>query len=407
MKKIETNKVFHVILIFFCMTIVLFLYQDAEAKIFKVNSTADIVDAAPGNGICATGAATCTLRAAVQEANAFPGADTIILKVKTYRRTIAGTGEDLAATGDLDITDSVTITGLGAAYTIIDGNLIDRVFHVIGNATVASFVGLKIQNGFVSSGVPAGAGILNFRATTAVIACTIKNNISYASRGGGIFNDGGGLKVVSSRVTQNVLYYEGGPVYGGGIASLQGELKLMGTKISDNLASNIADTASPFDAARGGGVAISGGTSVKIKSCTITGNIADSWTGDQYASEGGGLHIEEVSNANIINTKIAYNTATGIGGFGGGVKVLESNATFSGCTIIENSATGVFGGLGGGLYLENGSADPMTITINNLSSITYNFATTYGGGIYTLGSIIVDASADSVVAKNSPEDYYP
>ena len=37
---------------------------------FNVDSTVDVVDANIGNGICATGGGACTLRAAIQEANA-------------------------------------------------------------------------------------------------------------------------------------------------------------------------------------------------------------------------------------------------------------------------------------------------------------------------------------------------
>jgi CSLREA domain-containing protein len=42
-----------------------------------VNSTADVDDAAPGDGVCRTGGGVCTLRAAIQEANANPGPTTI------------------------------------------------------------------------------------------------------------------------------------------------------------------------------------------------------------------------------------------------------------------------------------------------------------------------------------------
>jgi CSLREA domain-containing protein len=52
---------------------------------FTVNSTGDAADAAPGNGVCRTGAGTCTLRAAIGEANAQAGANEI-------RFGIAGTG---------------------------------------------------------------------------------------------------------------------------------------------------------------------------------------------------------------------------------------------------------------------------------------------------------------------------
>src|SRR5688500_39081 len=44
---------------------------------FTVNSTADASDAMPGDGICDSGGSVCTLRAAIEEANANTGADTI------------------------------------------------------------------------------------------------------------------------------------------------------------------------------------------------------------------------------------------------------------------------------------------------------------------------------------------
>ena len=406
MKKMKRKKMLFVILMFFCAIIVFTLSQGAEAAIFKVNSTDDIVDVAPGNGVCMTGTGVCTLRAAIQEANALAGPDVIKLKAGTYRLTLTGAGEDLAATGDLDITDSVTITGKGAALTVVDGHHSDRVFHVIGPGPVVSFVGLKIQNGVIVTGAPAGGGIFNFGATVVVSSCTITNNISYAQWGGGILSYAGNLKVVSSRVIQNELYYQGAFVIGGGIASyLDTSLKIIGTKVADNFVSNIADTAGLNDVAIGGGIAIEDTATVKIKSCKILGNVADSWTFDEYASSGAGLYMESVSSANIINTKIANNTATGVGGFGGGVFAFGSNATFSGCTITENSAVGGFGGFGGGMYLEKGT-DPMTITINNLSSVTYNFASLgYGGGIWNRGgAVTLNISADSVVANNLQDD---
>ena len=49
----------------------------AGAATFVVSSTVDSVDVAPGDGVCADSLGLCTLRAAIQEANAFPGADTI------------------------------------------------------------------------------------------------------------------------------------------------------------------------------------------------------------------------------------------------------------------------------------------------------------------------------------------
>src|SRR5688572_25127779 len=49
-----------------------------------VNDTSDRVDSNPGNGECRTSVGTCTLRAAIQETNARPGADVIQLPGGTY-----------------------------------------------------------------------------------------------------------------------------------------------------------------------------------------------------------------------------------------------------------------------------------------------------------------------------------
>jgi CSLREA domain-containing protein len=62
----------------------------SQAAIFVVDTTTDAVDAAAGDGTCATTAATCSLRAAVQEANALAGADTIELPAGTYVLTLGG-----------------------------------------------------------------------------------------------------------------------------------------------------------------------------------------------------------------------------------------------------------------------------------------------------------------------------
>ena len=55
-----------------------------QAATFTVNSTADGVDGEPGDGRCVTpNERTCTLRAAIMEANALAGADSILLPAGT------------------------------------------------------------------------------------------------------------------------------------------------------------------------------------------------------------------------------------------------------------------------------------------------------------------------------------
>ena len=52
-----------------------------EASTFTVNSTGDGADANAGDGTCATSEGVCTLRAAIEETNLHPGADTIAFNI--------------------------------------------------------------------------------------------------------------------------------------------------------------------------------------------------------------------------------------------------------------------------------------------------------------------------------------
>ncbi|MBK8138506.1 MAG: CSLREA domain-containing protein [Chloroflexi bacterium] len=61
---------------------------------YTVNTAADAVDATIGDGLCLTAAGKCSLRAAIQEANANPDLTVITLKEKTHKITILGTDED-------------------------------------------------------------------------------------------------------------------------------------------------------------------------------------------------------------------------------------------------------------------------------------------------------------------------
>src|SRR5262249_36207591 len=81
---------------FVCSSIVLGLGllagpRPAQAATLMVDTTDDGVDAMPGDGRCATSAGSCTLRAAIQEANALPGADVVRLPAGTYLIAREGT----------------------------------------------------------------------------------------------------------------------------------------------------------------------------------------------------------------------------------------------------------------------------------------------------------------------------
>ncbi len=166
----------------------------ALAVTFNVNSTLDQPDDLTIPGTCHTAAGTCTLRAAVMQANRTSGLGaTIILQAGTYTLTIPATGADDETNGDLNLTTpasgspTITIAGAGASTTNIDANQLDRVFHVHSNRTT-TLSGVTIRNGFRSGVNPFGCGIWNEGSLTVSNAAITGNHCT--GSGGGILNDG-------------------------------------------------------------------------------------------------------------------------------------------------------------------------------------------------------------------------
>ena len=135
----------------------------AQGKEFNVASgaTVDAGDVNPGDGNCtSTFLFFCTLRAAVQEANAWAGADTIKVPAGHFVLTLGGINEDGAISGDLDISENLTITGAGANSTVVDAAGIDRVFDVLdGVDATLEFMTIKGGNGSFQYWESRGGGI--------------------------------------------------------------------------------------------------------------------------------------------------------------------------------------------------------------------------------------------------------
>lgn len=124
------------------------------AVTLTVTRTDDQLDSSPGDGLCsALNGGGCSLRAAVQEANALFGGDGIYLPPGTYSLTLAGAGEDLAASGDLDIASAITLLGTGwAVNTIARASNADRLFDIQG------FAGLELGDVTLTGGSVVGVG---------------------------------------------------------------------------------------------------------------------------------------------------------------------------------------------------------------------------------------------------------
>jgi CSLREA domain-containing protein len=341
---------------------------------FIVNSADDAVDTLPGDGLCETASQNgiCTLRAAIQEANAVPGANSVLLASGTYTQTIHWDYNDSSAVGDLDITDDLTLTGAGADTTIIVARTLERVFEISASATV-SIVGVTIRDGYMELSGD-GGGILNSGNLT-LDRSTISNSRAYS--GGGIYNYGT-LTVTRSSITGNVA---GGTYVGGGGITNHGTLTISDSTFSGNSAeplggalynwdhSSATISGSTLSANRanlsGGGISndgamtitnstLSGNTaanvgggilnegSLTLANVTITGNRI---TGNAYPADGGGIHAD--TPVIIHNTLIADNYAPGGWDCVGALQSAGYNFIqyTSGCTITGNmtgNQSGVF-----------------------------------------------------------------
>jgi CSLREA domain-containing protein len=268
-----------------------------------VNTTADTND-----GTC--DAAHCSLREAIIAANANPDVNTINVPAGTYTLSIAGTGEDATATGDLDITADVTIQGAGAATTIIDGGQIDRIMDVFASVTVT---GITLTNGNPGNDADGGGARIGTAGNLILTNSVISDNT--ARWGGGIDNntETGQLSITNSSILDNTAQTSGG-------------INNFGTvTITDStISGNTADWA--------GGMYNGSSGVVTITRSLISANSA--------LSGGGGITNDDGGVLDIINTTLSGNTTNGTGG---GISNY-GDLQISHSTIAGNSAAN-----GGGL----------------------------------------------------------
>jgi hypothetical protein len=278
----------------------------------------------------------CTLREAVMAANKHRGADTIVLKSrKRYVLSIASTGEDKAANGDLDITSGkLKIIHPGRGTATIDAKGIDRVFDIASSTTLDR---LTIRGGY-SNKTDAdgdGGGIVVSRGSLKVVSSHIVHNKApwVGGNGGGIDSDTSGLvKLIDSEVSHN----DSGGSGGGVEASTDGKLLIESSTIASN------------KAAQAGGVMTFGPT-VRIVESTISNNLASAGPGVE--GDGGGIYVGPKGRVELTNSTVAGNGAYTSGG--GIFSDAGSNASISFSTIARNRADAdhANGGTTGGVHL--------------------------------------------------------
>jgi CSLREA domain-containing protein len=317
---------------------------------FNVTSNADTSDAAAGDGVCATSASVCTLRAAIEEANA--------LTCGAIDINFSGvTSPIVLATALPALNHNINVLGPGAsALTVMrstaSGTANFGIFTV--NHTVVNISGLTISGGIVDN---LGGGIYLNGGTLTLTNTVVTGNTSHL-QGGGIFQLGGAVTLTNSTVSGNSGWYSGG-----GIDMNGGVLTLINSNVSSN-----------FGGLIGGGIDNQLGT-VTLTTSTVSNNVTTPAGG-----QGGGI-VSSGGTLNLTSSTVSGNNS----GAGGGI--------YNGSTATLTNST-VSGNQGGGLT----NVGTLTLSASTVTANTITFGD--GGGIYNSNTAAANLK-DTIVAGNT------
>lgn len=247
---------------------------------------------------------------------------------------------------NIDIYKPLTLTGAGAASTIIDDSAShgdywdDTILDVYDGATDVWDEGAVTISGF-----------------------TLRNAQGEDCYGGGLYVDSGGVTTVRDCVMED--NYAG---YGGGGVNIEdaGEVALTGCTIVNNTAAD-----------DGGGICVSGADNVTISGCTVNGNEATD------GCFGGGIYFDDCDIFSLSDSTVNGNTSSGNGGgiYGDYMYTYDEvdspyyNTSISRCSIDNNTSIDS----GGGIYFYQVNDYAVTIEACTLSN---NQAGINGGGLY-------------------------
>ncbi|MET0621893.1 MAG: Calx-beta domain-containing protein [Pyrinomonadaceae bacterium] len=357
-----------------------FQSRGAAATAFTVNSLGDTPDAVLTDGLCADASGACTLRAAIQQANADAAAASVGFAVNGA----------INLTGALpDLSTNMTIGGPGSSLLTVrrDTGGIYRVFTV-GVATV-TISGLTISNGQaidgpgLLSGWPGepGGGVSN-KGTLTLTDCVVSGNASgrggiglsnpartrgINGSGGGVYNEGRLTMnncVVSNNSVQGEATRQSGEG-GGGIYST-GELSMTGCTVSNNRAGG-----SSSGLGVGAGIYARGRT--RITNSVVRDNRGGGYGGGVYNS--GNMTAEGTTfSGNSTADGEPRDLGDTVGSNGGGIAnfsvmtlthcTVSGNWTGKGGVALDSGGWGGSGGDGGGIW-NNGTMEMRDSTVSN------------------------------------------
>ena len=369
------------------LAVCLLLAGTGHAATFTVDSLDDGHDAVPGDGVCAGPEGACTLRAAIEEANAFPGLDTIQLP----------SGEFVWSSGlpsSLSITDSLEVIGSGRESTIlrsfdldmpppsgVNATLLVRDLAIVDSLSsraavrlgasviIGTFERVRIANG---NGRGADCGSEGARCSFSEVliegnagdginsygTAEIHHSILQGNGGFGAHVHEDGVYVYDSIVRANVA---------GGVTSSDDPALVVRSLIEDNLGPGLL------------GVPVGNVLGIDFVIDSIVRGNKD-----------GGIHANV---AYVFRSTIHDNESAGCGG-----GIFAS----SGGVVMASTVSGNTAPEGGGICLRNGHPDPQLLLILG-STVAENQATTGGGILVDCTPQLCDYPAafqESIIARN-------
>jgi parallel beta-helix repeat protein len=279
-----------------------------------------------------------SLRDAITQSNSTPGtADTIIFgPLFNTQQTISLTS------GQLSVTDSVTVTGPGANLLTVrrdpGASSQFRVFNINPTGPVVitvSMTGMTITGGSTPTGPP-----------------NVTDN-----DGAGIFLGNESLTLDGVVITGNTAGTEGGGI---AVGPPSANLVIRNSTISGNTASGARQSTG---GGSGGGIYFFDSGSLLLENSTVSGNVSTN-------GEGGGIYFfgnVRPNGLSIHNSTISGNTA-GRGGGGVALNTVTGQLFVRNSTITGNSTSGTVGG--GGVAVTYGSGTGITVVSSIVSGNT-------------------------------------
>ncbi len=392
---------------------------------FAVNTTNDTHDASPGaNPVCADASNKCSLRAAVEEANAYGGTVSITVPPGTYTLSqaagfgtivaqdpagvqIVGTAPGVSitnsaaatailATGHAPSTNigaflalaNVTITGShgGGLLVADDNDTVTANSVAFSNNSITGSGGAVVNEGQFwatgstftgNSSTDKGGAVWDDLGSARLSADTFGNN-SAVSEGGALQNNDGPVAVDNSNFTGNSVHNATGEADGGAVFAGE-EMEFTG----DNFSGNSAVGTGGNDAV-GGAVYDSYGLNA-VTNSSFTGNSSVS-----DPTSGGGLGGAFYDDSSLTITGSIFSGNRAVNGSGGGLYEDDEGLVLEGDSITGNSATGGDGtntdeGFGGGAFCGD-------ICNIDATTVSGNSASQGGGGFANDDSVIITSS---------------